>query len=113
MLLFSLGNGKVHPTPLCKEMSEMGPGFGDPFLQPESSTRQTLMWNYQDALPSVGPDMGPDNSPCSLDKAKHCSSAPPEELCNFMKWLLQSGVPTYAHRIKVLFPTTVVLLGIA
>lgn len=57
--------------------------------------------------------MGPDNSSWFLDKAKHLPSAPPEELSNFMKWLLQSGVPTYARTTRVPFPTTVVLLSIA
>jgi hypothetical protein len=35
MLLFALGNGKAHPTLLCKEMGETGPGFRDLLLQSE------------------------------------------------------------------------------
>lgn len=52
--------------------------------------------------------MGPDNSSCSLDKAKLPPSAPPKELCNLMECLLQSGVSTHARVTRVPFPTTVV-----
>lgn len=47
MLLFSLGNGKAHPTLLCKEMGETGPGFRDPLLQSEVGILQAVLGRHQ------------------------------------------------------------------